>query len=36
MFHTGIAFQNLDGEAREALETFIAAFEQKRTPDRGR
>jgi hypothetical protein len=35
MFHTGIAFQNLDGEAREALETYIAAFEQKRTESGG-
>lgn len=35
MYHTGIAFQNLDAEARQALETFIAAFEKKRAPDRG-
>jgi hypothetical protein len=35
MFHTGIAFQNLDGEARQALESYIAAFEQKRTESGG-
>jgi hypothetical protein len=32
MFHTGIEFKNLDDESREALETFIAAFEKNRNP----
>ncbi|MFZ2042141.1 MAG: PilZ domain-containing protein [Desulfobacterales bacterium] len=30
MFQTGIEFRKLDAEARETLETFIAAFEKNR------